>query len=156
MRNWPHSAEKHRITFGEWRTDKTDGNNGAFIITSRYSGKDLCVIASDGQLPPDPTDRERELAGWEHVSVSLRNRAPTWQEMCAVKSMFWDDNETVVQFHPSAEQYVDCHPHCLHLWKKVDQDFELPPQILVGPKDLDNLTEEERQAMIENGSLPPA
>lgn len=38
--------------------------------------------------------------GWEHVSVSYRRRTPTWNEMCKVKEMFWNDEETVVQYHP--------------------------------------------------------
>ena len=38
--------------------------------------------------------------GWEHVSVSYRRRVPTWAEMCKVKDMFWNDEETVVQYHP--------------------------------------------------------
>ena len=38
--------------------------------------------------------------GWEHVSVSYKNRVPTWDEMCKVKDMFWNDEECVVQYHP--------------------------------------------------------
>lgn len=64
--------------------------------------------------------------GWEHVSVSLYNRLPTWDEMCLVKSLFWDEEETVIQFHPKKSQYVNQHPFCLHLWKKIGVDAELP------------------------------
>ena len=38
--------------------------------------------------------------GWEHVTVNYKKRMPTWEEMCKVKEMFWNDEETVVQFHP--------------------------------------------------------
>ena len=69
--------------------------------------------------------------GWEHVSVSYPNRCPTWDEMCKVKEMFWHDSEVVVQFHPRKEDYVNIHPFCLHLWRKVGQDFETPPKIYV-------------------------
>jgi hypothetical protein len=70
--------------------------------------------------------------GWEHVSVSCENRTPTWDEMCRVKKLFWRDDETVVQFHPKESECIEDMPYCLHLWKKVGIEYELPPGILVG------------------------
>lgn len=70
-------------------------------------------------------------APWEHVSVSLEDRCPTWGEMVQVKRMFWRDDETVIQFHPSADNYVNVHPYCLHLWKRVGTEMELPPRTLI-------------------------
>jgi hypothetical protein len=92
---------------------------GAFQVP--FKGQDLRVIASDGE-------------GWDHVSVSLPNRCPTWEEMCRIKDLFFDEDETVVQFHPKKSEYVNCHPYCLHLWRSQDQEAVLPPSILVGPK----------------------
>ena len=66
--------------------------------------------------------------GWEHVSVSLKNRCPTWEEMCTVKDIFWGDEECVVQYHPPKSEYVNTHPYCLHLWKKIGSEFETPPK----------------------------
>lgn len=68
---------------------------------------------------------------WEHVSVSLENRCPTWDEMAKVKNAFWNDEETVVQFHPARSQYVNVHPFCLHLWRRLDVPTELPPRHLM-------------------------
>lgn len=67
--------------------------------------------------------------GWEHVSVSTIERCPTWDEMCKVKSLFWDDDDLVVQYHPPASEYVNNHPYTLHLWRKSGRnDFcETPP-----------------------------
>ena len=65
---------------------------------------------------------------WEHVSVSCANRCPTWAEMCMVKDVFWDDEETVIQFHPPKSVYVNCHPYCLHLWKDTEKAVALPPK----------------------------
>jgi hypothetical protein len=73
--------------------------------------------------------------GWEHVSVSCQNRTPTWEEMCAVKDMFWEPDELVVQYHPREVDYVNHHPHCLHLWRPMRQRLPTPPTILVGPKE---------------------
>lgn len=45
-------------------------------------------------------ETDRLLTEWEHVSISLPKRVPTWAELCFVKSLFWSDDETVLQFHP--------------------------------------------------------
>jgi hypothetical protein len=110
-----------------------DLNNGAFFIPCR--GSTLRVIASDG-LCNDLTPEEKErYAGWEHVSVSLPNRTPTWEEMCYVKNLFWDEEDCVIQYHPPKEVYVTCHPFCLHLWRWRHGVFPMPDPLLVGPKD---------------------
>lgn len=48
--------------------------------------------------------------GWEHVSVSYKNRVPTWDEMCKIKDMFWNDDECVVQYHPPEIRICECSP----------------------------------------------
>ncbi len=78
-----------------------------------------------------PADGE---APWEHVSVSSLYRCPTWDEMKAVKELFWHDEETVIQFHPRKSAYVSVHPYTLHLWRNVEpfkSDYELPPSYLI-------------------------
>lgn len=76
------------------------------------------VVASDG-------------GGWDHVSVSLPNRCPNWEEMCFVKDLFWDDEETVLQFHPKKSEYVNRCATCLHLWKPHSVEIELPPKVFI-------------------------
>jgi hypothetical protein len=93
---------------------------GAFRL-SRDSGVRLNVLVCDGAE-----------TGWDHVSVSLRKRCPTWGEMCWIKHLFFRPDEMVVQIHPRAEDYVDDHPHCLHLWRPVSDILPSPPPILVG------------------------
>lgn len=66
--------------------------------------------------------------GWEHVSVSLHYRTPTWKEMQTIKELFWGAEETVVQFHPKRSKYVNKHEYTLHLWKQTGHDHQLPPQ----------------------------
>lgn len=68
---------------------------------------------------------------WEHVSVSTEERCPTWDEMCKVKDWFWDPEEAVFQLHPPKSEYVNTHPYCLHLWRRVDEQPKLPPRYLV-------------------------
>lgn len=71
---------------------------------------------------------------WEHVSISRNDRCPTWDEMSKVKALFWDDTETVIQYHQPKAEHVNFHPTCLHLWRWTSGVFPMPPSILVGPK----------------------
>lgn len=74
--------------------------------------------------------------GWEHVSVCPRNRTPDWDEMCQIKDMFWNENECVVQYHPAKSEYVNNAKNCLHFWKPVNQEFPIPPSLMVGVKSM--------------------
>jgi hypothetical protein len=94
------------------------GNNGAFEIPLKH-GQRVFVMSGDG-------------LGWEHVSVSRKDRCPTWDEMCQIKDLFWDDTDCVVQYHPPRSEYVNNHPYCLHLWRQIGAEFPLPDSIMVG------------------------
>ena len=113
---------EHRIKdVGPWSSNDSDGNNGAFKFLLRR--KKCLVIASDGM-------------GWEHVSISLpkENRCPTWEEMCLIKDMFWDEEDCVVQYHPPKSDYVNQHPFTLHLFRPTEQVLPQPPSIMIGFK----------------------
>lgn len=115
----------------------------------KHGNARLCVIFSEG-------------LGWDHVSVSLPTRCPTWEEMCYVKNVFFDEHEAVMQLHPPRSEYVNNHPYCLHLWKPQSPEeiefirqqwgdewlygelqspgcIPLPPQCTVGIKELGTL-----------------
>lgn len=109
--------EDWRYQSGMWRSPP-GAPYGVFYVPFRSVV--LKVMADNG-----------EQTGWEHVSVSLPNRCPNWEEMSLIKSLFFGDDETVVQFHPRRSDYVNIHSNCLHLWRRVGADFELPPQTLV-------------------------
>ncbi len=113
--------ERHRLrAAGLWSSSELDGNNGAFQFL--HQGIDFRCIASDG-------------GGWEHVSVTLdRPRTPTWEQMCFIKSLFWGPEDCVVQYHPAEADYVNNHPHCLHLWRPIDGRFPTPPTFMIGVK----------------------
>lgn len=57
--------------------------------------------------------------GNEHVSVSPKHKynIPTWEDMCQLKEVFFDEEEEVYQIHPKHSQYVNLKNNCLHLWK---------------------------------------
>jgi len=115
-----------RLRSGPFGSFDSDGLDGFFRVTGP-NGADLIIVAS--------TDRNGIAEGWEHVSVSLRNRCPNWPEMCFVKGLFWSEEETVVQLHPPESTYISNHAYCLHLWRDTRNDHRLPPAILVGHKE---------------------
>lgn len=69
--------------------------------------------------------------GWDHVSVSLPDRFPTWQEMCRVKDLFFYDHEVVMQLHVPAAEHTNIHNYCLHLWKPHNMLIPQPPREMV-------------------------
>lgn len=119
--------EQYRVKTGAMASCVADGNNGYFVIP--MSGRTLAhVIASDGLR-------------WEHVSVHMEttergkkssDRTPTWAEMCRIKNLFWDDEDTVIQYHPPKSEYINNHKYCLHLWRPIGVEIPRPPSFLVG------------------------
>ena len=72
--------------------------------------------------------------GWDHVSVAPRKHSyiPSWDDMCALKELFFQDDEAVIQIHPPKDEYVNDMPNCLHLWRANDKEMVLPPSFMVG------------------------
>lgn len=121
MSNWDF-INQHRVKKGRFANDASYGFNGC--IQCRLNNLPITILFSDG-------------AGWQHVSVSIfgSSMTPSWDLMCKVKDLFWNEDETVIQFHPPKSSYVNNHPGCLHLWRCTDgREFPLPDPILVGIK----------------------
>lgn len=97
------------------------GVDGGFYIVPKNSapcGMELRIIASTG-------------INWDHVSVSLKNRVPNWQEMCFVKELFFEDSDCVIQYHPPKKDYVNIHNNVLHLWRPQNFQIPTPPLELI-------------------------
>jgi hypothetical protein len=119
-----HVPEEYRIKEGMMQTNIADGNNGYFIIP--HGSFYFQCIASDGE-------------GWEHVSVTMRFKknvyhTPEWSHMCYIKDIFWDREDTIIQYHPAESQYINNHPYVLHLWKPIGIELPIPNSILGGIK----------------------
>jgi hypothetical protein len=124
--NFPPIVELNRISTGTFST-QTGDMYGAFAINGPR-GELLKIIAYSGvNWPFDPP-------AWEHVSVSLPRRCPTWEEMDFVKNLFFGEDECVIQFHPPRKDWINHHPFCLHLWKPVGVEIIRPPTETIGPK----------------------
>lgn len=99
---------------------------------NRVTQTTLMCLASNGT----------ESIEWEHVSVRAtknfngkwKNFLPTWDEMCFVKSLFWDEEDVVMQLHPKRSEYVNNLGSVLHLWRPTAAEIPTPPSILVGYK----------------------
>lgn len=90
-----------------------DGSCGAFRIPSPIDGQPLLVIASSG-------------GGWDHVSVSRRNRVPNQAELSHIHRTFFGPTETAVQYFLPAAEHINVHPHTLHLWRPRADNLALP------------------------------
>lgn len=123
MRHEPNlKVDKYRMVHPVLGDSESGANYGFFVIP--YRGHILRAISSGSSPNPLPNHHSQ----WEHVSVSLENRCPTWEEMHFVKELFWKDDEVVMQLHPAKENYINCHPYTLHLWRSQIDPIPLPPK----------------------------
>lgn len=93
-------------------------NDGYYEVPCRSSSVPLRVVASDG-------------LGWDHVSVSLPTRTPTWAEMELVRKLFFRDDEVVLQFGVPLSNHINIHNFCLHWWRPQGVEIQLPPKEMV-------------------------
>lgn len=108
-----HTPNNERVRSGQLASSDSFGNNGAFQMEC-LGEKTIFCIASDG-------------LGFEHVSVSTgKHECPSWEIMCYVKDVFWDADDTVIQYHPAKSEYINAHKFCLHLWRPIDVALPLP------------------------------
>jgi hypothetical protein len=89
----------------------SDARNGGFLIPP------LRIIAASG-------------GGWDHVSVSLETRCPTWAEMSLIHRTFFKPDETAMQLHVPEKDHINTHPFVLHLWRPLSKlrKIPLPPK----------------------------
>lgn len=98
-----------------------DDKSGAFEVPQQGPGcADLLIIASNDK-------------GWDHVSVSLPDRCPTWDEMELIKRLFFRPDECAMQLHVPVSDHLSHHPFCLHIWRPHGQAIPMPPSIFVAP-----------------------
>lgn len=117
------SLDRYRLRDRELATYGQTGNSGNGCFKVFVRGRSFFVIASNGD-------------GWDHVSVSpgsqRRQSCPTWDEMCAIKDMFFEPEEAVVQYHPAKSAYINNHPYCLHLWRPNNgATLPTPPTVFI-------------------------
>lgn len=125
-----HTPNKYRVTKGPYATPFSYGNAGMFKIP-HYKIDHYTFVAMVG-----------DMSGWEHVSISIVSnkmevkRCPTWEEMCWLKDIFWDEDDCVMQLHPPKSEHVSTHNYCLHMWRPIGVEIPLPHGLMVGLKNV--------------------
>jgi len=54
-----------------------------------------------------------------HVSVSHKDRLPSWNDLKTVKRIFFGAEGDAWQRLPPESEYVNLHKNCLHLWGRL-------------------------------------
>lgn len=120
MRNL-HTLDHHRLRSAailKRMGSYGDHGNGFFMVPSPVDSAEMFIMASDGE-------------GWDHVSVSRKNRCPNWPEMEHVKRLFFENYETAMQLHVPPNKHINCHPYCLHIWRPQHLEIPMPPDWMV-------------------------
>lgn len=69
---------------------------------------------------------ERDGRRWLHVSVSRATKIPSWSDLREVKDIFVGRDRLAIQILPPEAEYVNFHPHVLHLWSCLDGERPVP------------------------------
>lgn len=109
MKSWTKIRKDRRLKVGkvEYQKDAPEHYSGMGLILCDGWPYTSVVFGSDEN-------------GWEHVSICMSGRVPSWDEMCTVKDMFWEDEEECIQIHPKKSEYVNLMENCLHIWRYKD------------------------------------
>lgn len=128
--DWSH-LEKYRIQRTPY-ISPIGATHGAFEIPPNGTRKRILRVIATAAMPELGPEGE-----WEHVSVHAYDASwdleciPDWAEMAFIKDLFWNEDECVVQYHPSKKDYVNIHGCVLHLWKPTKETIPMPPKICV-------------------------
>lgn len=77
-------------------------------------GDDVAVLVSESVEADDRI--------WLHVSVSRPTRLPSWSDLRRVKDAFIGKDRKAIQVLPAQSEYVNIHPHVLHLFACLEGD----------------------------------
>lgn len=85
--------------------------SGCSVICAHEPAK-----AAPGGIWLPPT----ELLLW-HLSIAHQHRYPTWDEIADVRYELVPEDVTMAMLLPPADEYVNEHEHCFHLWQIDDR-----------------------------------
>jgi hypothetical protein len=60
---------------------------------------------------------------WYHVSFSLSDRIPSYEQMAWVRQTIFSPTLKVLQIFPPLDEHYSFHPNCLHLWACLEEDL---------------------------------
>ena len=65
---------------------------------------------------------EQDGKRWLHLSMSHRNRVPTYDELVYLKRHWAGDDRKAIMVLPARSEHVNIHPYVLHLFVCLDAD----------------------------------
>lgn len=89
-------------------------HNGIFGRSAVYINKinSMTVLISLDRINPDEFNTL-------HVSVSRKNKLPTWDDLKKVKHDFIGAEGEAFQCFPKNSEFVNMHSYCMHLWSTL-------------------------------------
>lgn len=108
---WPFLQPPHIAPAAWKREPRAETANGVGWRSARHG---LFVMVSGAV----------ELDGrrWVHVSLSRRDRLPSYDDLALVKRAFLGPDTRAIQLFVPEAEHVNRHRFCLHLWHCVDGD----------------------------------
>jgi hypothetical protein len=99
-----------------------------FLPRALSPGWRLLEISIDGAALRDATGLVVIVSGateadgrrWWHVSLSRKDRLPTYDDQKTIKRLFIGDGREAYSIWPRAARHIAIHDYCLHLWCPVD------------------------------------
>ena len=74
-------------------------------------------------------EEEASSRQWLHLSFSRADRMPDYADLQLVRRELIGTDRLSVQFFPAAEEYVNLHNFCLHLWAPWNFEVIVPEQL---------------------------
>ena len=93
----------------DWRELERRADGAAYLSSDRL--RVICSVA-----------READGKRWLHVSLSRAHKVPFWADVRRVKDLFIGPDRKAIQVLPRAAEYVNIHPHTLHLFCCLEGD----------------------------------
>jgi len=107
----------------EW-TEFTESNKDWMLLLASKFGleqmkkiRNSHVWRSESNIKVFYSEDNTPKWGWlKHLSISKKDRYPTWDEIVMVKEKFLGDID-VAMILPKKEDYINLHENCFHLWQ---------------------------------------
>ena len=94
-----------------------DPGGGMYRVRSgKHAG--AAIIASAGVY------EDEQL--WYHVSISRKNRVPSYEDLAFLKEHFVGPSRWAIQLFVPTKEHINIHPNALHLWHCVTADRPFP------------------------------
>jgi hypothetical protein len=68
---------------------------------------------------------------WWHISIAHPLGLPSWEQLVEVKEAFMGKEVKAMHLLPPRSQWMNVHPHCMHLWVRLDGDT-YPDELIDG------------------------